>query len=403
MKTIDEMCEHMESYLFCRPVNRVLLELSLAAIMGRQFTEAVGLENIWLMLIGGPSTGKSITLNACSDTEKVYPIDDMTECALISGYRDEDKEKKLEERQNFSVAQHLDGKILMMKDLTRLVQKGQAAQTVMDQLRILYDGEFVGAYGNDMTAPIISSFNILTACTNVIDAMTATSVSLGERFLYYRIPVLKRAEKKQMAMAAIRHSTTSRAKANQLQAMCSEFIDEKKLVLPTIGDEVTEKLVNIASFITEMRAHITKDFRGGITAPPQNEGSARVSKQMMSLCSALAALKDKKEVDDYEVEIMEHIALSSMPEIKRKILTFFWDEWTGDGNGIKEIEVAEHLRISSRGAKNLLGDMYSTGLLNKTEVTEGSSRKAWIISTKADDLIRTAGLEEKLSSDYDMW
>ena len=86
-----------------------------------------------------------------------------------------------------SLLPKLNGKILVVKDLTPLISGNRDTRgQVLGQLRDAYDGSSAMAFGTGETKRFVSHFGMLFGVTPVIESCWPVNNALGERFLYYR-------------------------------------------------------------------------------------------------------------------------------------------------------------------------------------------------------------------------
>ena len=88
-----------------------------------------------------------------------------------------------------SLLPKLDGKVLVIKDFTALLNMPrEARQQILGDLRDAYDGNAAKAFGTHVeTRRYTSKFGIMAAVTGAIDKHAAVMQQLGERFLKLRL------------------------------------------------------------------------------------------------------------------------------------------------------------------------------------------------------------------------
>ena len=85
--SINDIYNKMTEFLYCHDDMRTTLDVCLGTVIAQRFD----IENCWLMVVGPPSSGKSLMLQSLTDSIKVMFMDDLSNSSLISGYRDETK------------------------------------------------------------------------------------------------------------------------------------------------------------------------------------------------------------------------------------------------------------------------------------------------------------------------
>ena len=102
----------------------------------------------------------------------MYPLTSLTPQTLISGFVDEGKPDP-------SLLPKLDGKILIVKDLTPLISgSADVRSAVLGQLRDAYDGSSAKAFGTGDVKRYESRFGMLFGVTPVIEANPCTSCKI---------------------------------------------------------------------------------------------------------------------------------------------------------------------------------------------------------------------------------
>lgn len=385
---VDYLYSELGKVLYLRNEIREMLELILAAIITKRWD----LEPFWLIFIGGPSSGKSIILEAVNDTTVTYYLDALTENALASGFRDENYEKNNNnERVDAGMAHLLHNKTLLMKDLTLLLSNSSIAQTIMNQFRLFYDGTFRKGFGNDNALAIHSRFNFVGACTEVIDNLTASSVSLGERFLYYRLPPWDELEEDSLCRRALDDTYDFRANKRRWDTLVQTFVNKEntRFVKPTLPDKVQDVLIHLARFIVSFRR---EPMVKGIVSSPTCEAPTRVVKQLFTGAAGVASVNRRQVIGQYELDLLSKIALSSMIGPKLDIVKYLFLE--AEGCGATQETLVGTLRLSRSAAEKILEGMYVMDLVTKSV----DGKVYYTLSPKANKLIESAKLEDLLSN-----
>ena len=72
---------------------------------------------VWLLVVGPPGSGKTELVRAFPEGPHATAIDSMTKYSLVSGLKVSGKEE------TFGMIENLDGKVLLIKDLTVMLEK----------------------------------------------------------------------------------------------------------------------------------------------------------------------------------------------------------------------------------------------------------------------------------------
>ena len=303
--SIDDIWEKLEKFLILNSDWREALELVLAVPVSLRYKTTPA----WVMLVSGPSTGKSELLRLIQDSDLAFWMDDLSSKTLVSGYRDEVEERRTGEKTDPSIAKKIHGKTLIMNDLSRVLGKGQESRMIMDHLRILFDGQIKAAYGNDNIQTIYSDFNVLCGCTGEIDNMTANTVSLGERFLYYRSADLPLEERVRRASSAAKRDRLVHKYRRDAALITRRFLEKSKFAEPEMTPEQTTRIANLAELVVAWRPNLNTDWSGEVLSPPIREGSTRVSGQLGTIARGIGAIKRRRTLENEDLAIIEKLVL----------------------------------------------------------------------------------------------
>jgi hypothetical protein len=159
------------------------------------------------MLIGPPSSGKTELLLSLSSLANVFLTATLTESALLSGTK---KEERGAAARGGLLKQIGDFGIIVFKDFTSILSMHRDPRAaVLAALREIYDGRWMRRLGVDGGTELKweGKVALLAGCTPTIDSHHAVIGSMGERFVFYRLPDL--------------HEEAERAQT--LHGTCQEF------------------------------------------------------------------------------------------------------------------------------------------------------------------------------------
>jgi len=390
--TMDNILDHMRSFLYVNPVVVRNLEVCIAT----QLTRRTPLPRLWLMIIGSPSVGKSLVLDLFESLDDTFYMDDATGNALVSGFKEEggaveDKDK------NFSIARAMNQKTLIMSDMTLAITKGDSSSTLMSQFRLLYDGRLNKGYGNQDMVNIKADFNILGGCTYAIDKVLADQSLLGERFLYIKCPDFSTEESFEITQSKLEAHSEGNAHMTELRKLLGALLHVKTGIKPRVPSTTREQrrlLGRLGMFIAFCRSSPIRDNRGHLVVNGQLEQPARVVEQLFSLCCGVAMCYGRTEVSDYDIEVAKHAALSSMPSIRRRFVALFHnDSITGEKKGFMKKDLETIFRLRSIEVKHLVEDMHQLDVIKEVEHRWHMSETLHDYITKAE--MRNTLLEER--------
>ncbi len=153
-------------------------QTAIEVVFGTVAGQLLSGDPLWLFVVGPPSSGKTELLNPLRDHEAVKFISNLSPAALVSGFRRNGRDD------DPSLLPQLDGKTLIVKDFTPLLEMPYEAQAkVFGVLRDVYEGRGEFHFGNDAETKVYKSkFNIIAAVTNAIEKRRKSLVALGKRF-----------------------------------------------------------------------------------------------------------------------------------------------------------------------------------------------------------------------------
>jgi hypothetical protein len=282
-------------------------------------TESVG-DQLWVKIVGPPSSGKTILCEALSVARRyVYPKDTMT--GLFSGYQtDRDGSEDL------GMVLKLKNKTLVIKDGDTVLQLPNKDQ-ILSQYRAFYDRAVRTQYRNRMSRDY-EDINTTFILCGTESLRTLDSSELGERLLDCVIcdrldPELEDA----IALRKLRQAERElvlRADGKPETRDGPEMVEAKRLTggyviwlrenaqdllsgLEDIDDSVAARLVALGTFVAFMRSRPSK--RQEETA--QRELSFRLVSQHLRLAKCLAVVLNRRGVDGAVMDLVRAVALDT--------------------------------------------------------------------------------------------
>ena len=267
---------------------------------------------IWLILLGGSSSGKTIMLQLISKCGKwVVPVDTLTTNTFASGFKT-DQETSLLKTANHG--------ILVFKDFTTITSMNDdTLRDIMGQLRAIYDGEFIKRTGNANSTIWNGKVGILGAGTIDVQRKMRQYSKNGERFLNY-IPEV--ADPKEIGYRAMANQKTIREKESYLADLFKQFIDEKLEETFDVDNSLFEKeMVDIAEFATLARSPVEMNFKNPaiVNFVGDREIPGRMAMMLKSLGVGIMVACGEKKLTVDIAKILYKVALDSIP-VERKIV-----------------------------------------------------------------------------------
>ncbi len=319
--TFDKLQEEIGKNIYIEDDGMTRITLASVIVTRLQISDP-----IWLIIIGASSSGKSQVLRpiALTDSKFIHRVDDLTENTLLSG----SMVKKGEA--NISLLQRI-GKIgiLVISDLTTIFSKSsETRNTILGQLRMVYDGEMTKYTGN-RALPIKwkGAIGILSGSTPSIYTEFEEVADMGERFIYYR---MKPYNIKKATERSLERKLYGSELDTKLSLEYSKYI--KDVVsscndLPEITDDIRKRIMNIAIFAEKLRAPIHYDrFEKAIDKIPVPAMPMRVALQLLAITKGLMVMRrhDSKqhvwEMNEEDMQYVEWCAYSLANEERRACL-----------------------------------------------------------------------------------
>ncbi len=137
---------------------------------------------LWLFLVAPPGGSKSELLMSLDASDYIVSLSQLTPHALISG------QKVGKGMEDPSLLPRLNNRMLIVKDFTAIMGMNETdRENILGQLRDAYDGKAEKYFGTGEHKTFRSKFGVIAGVTPAIEKFANQSVSLGERFLKYRI------------------------------------------------------------------------------------------------------------------------------------------------------------------------------------------------------------------------
>lgn len=227
----------------------------------------------------------------------------------------------------------LKGKILITKELAPIF-RGRETE-MQDNFSILIsilDGKgFTSDSGSQGTRGYKEAivFNWLGATTPLPAKTHRLMSQLGTRLLFYEVPVSEPTEEELLAYAQKNEAGTAEAECNiVVEKFLREFfnkhpigsIDQESIVFP---EDLLRQLIKWAKFLVKARSEVKYDKTDSewepIAALPP-EGSWKVINYFKELAIGHALIHGRMEVDASDLELVAHVAISSVPGHLRKVI-----------------------------------------------------------------------------------
>lgn len=337
-------------------VDDMVIDLVLAVTLGGKMPG----DPIWLMIIGGSSSGKSEIINIVNDVPFVFQISNLTENSFLSGAGRAGDETSLLHQIGTSG-------VIVMKDFTSILSmRDDKKDVILGQMREIFDGYITKKTGNRKEVDEWrGKLNFLGGVTDTIYSKTEKSSAMGPRFINYVMPNLNREERLKMLKFASKNANDIKEKRHALQVMVKDFIDEKIQTIPEklseIDDDFNDTLMVLSDFVALARTPTERDYKGVLNLINSPEMAPRIYGQFYKLSQYFMYINDQVELSDEHKKLIIKLCLDSLPKQRRVTLRELarYTYVTPKGLG-------HALRYPTKTARIWLEDLNALGVCERT-------------------------------------
>ncbi len=291
----------------------------LDVLYGVVYANKIDGDPLWLFLVAPSGGSKSALLSTFNGlATRATCITSLTPKTLVSGAQG------LGGRDP-SLLPALDGKILVIKDLTVILNMGtDERNAIFSTLRDAYDGEYAKPFGTGVMRRFESYFGILAGVTPAIESMHGTNSPLGERFLKYRIRyggnIETGREAIQRSLQNIgKHREMSRDLKSVTHAMLRRKIEPEDW--PEMPGFIEGKIIHLAQWVAKLRGAVSREkYTGRIQHKPHTEIGTRLANQLAKLCLGISIYKREKVVSDKTYRTIVSVAQDTAPDTVEEIV-----------------------------------------------------------------------------------
>jgi len=287
-------------------------DLLLALTVGNQMTSVT--DPLWCWYIGPPGSGKNETLRTFADHATAFFISELTDNALMSGYRDDENPEY-----DPSVLPQMHEKTVVIEDISSLLElKETSLNKIMGTLRNLYgDEKQVKASGSAGARSYHARFGLVIGATPAIDSAMSRHSQLGERFVAFRLG--RRAAKRPVAARLLslhQVKVAMRGKSEWRKALKTTVHGALNRVLADLQkngeavsctSDIEGLILNLADLVARLR---TVPVQGMAVDP---ETGNRLVQQFHTLGSARALSDGRHEWTMDDVHFVQRIANDTLP------------------------------------------------------------------------------------------
>ena len=289
-------------------------------VLGTLAANRLSGDPVWLMLVGAPSTGKTEVLVSLARLPRVHIRSGITESGLLSGT----PAKKMASNAQGGLLREIgEFGYLVLKDFTSVLSmQWDARAATLAALRELYDGHWSRNLGVDggRTLTWQGKLALLAGCTATIDTHHAVIGTMGERFVFYRLPQLNAEQQQEQARRAL--ATTGQEavmRAELAEAVAALFTT---LALPQapacLSEADQQRLITRATLAVRCRSPVEREgYSHEIQLIPLVEAPSRLARILVQLFTGMMALGISR---DQAWETLVKVALDCMPALRRAVI-----------------------------------------------------------------------------------
>jgi len=347
---------------------------------------------IWLIVLGGSSSGKTIALQLISKCGNwVVPVDTLSSNTFLSAAKLDKSSSLLDDAKNG---------ILVFKDFTTITSMQEdGLREIMGQMRAIYDGEFSKRVGNGNSQKWVGKVGILGAGTIDVQRKMRQYSKNGERFLNY-IPDI--ADPREIGYRAMANQKDIRLKETQLATIFGKFITERLQNEFKIDENFSEgfekEMVDIAEFCTLARSPVEMNFKNPciVNFVGDREIPGRMAMMLKSLGIGIMMACEERKLTPEIAKILYKVALDSIP-VERKIVLLILAKY----RCATTRNVAIKLNLTTDTVRAWLNQINALKMIDRSS-GEGKNRDIWTLKPQYKELLVQYLDLEEIDSELDV-
>lgn len=337
-----------------------IIDVTLATVAGNRMTG----ESVWTVLVGAPSSGKSITLGAVSHLPEIHEVDSFTEAGLLSGSSD-GTPGLLTQMGAYG--------ILVFPDLTVLLSKGSPERSgSFGMLRRVYDGAFerrIGSKGGSLEWE--GKAGCLAAVTEAV-FLTDLGV-MGERFLYFPLPRASDSDRVLAGYSVLENLGTQPELRGRRTRLVTDFFAGLELPEspPAFEEADQDRLVVLADLGARCRSPIVRDrYKGdAVELVPDAEHLARLLGALGQLAAGMRVIG----TPDAELwRLVGQVAVGGVHPTRRRIIEFLVLTQSPHSTAV----IAGRCRLPQSTIRRVLEDLTALGVVDLV----GDHPECWTVT-----------------------
>lgn len=255
---------------------------------------------------------------------------------------------------------------------------------ILSQLREIYDGQYKKEFGTGETKEWKGKMGFIAGVTSVIDHHYSIYQTLGERFVQYR-PL--QPDPIQLSLKAMGNSGKEIEMREDIQNAFADFI--AGVVIPSEGIEIPEetkkRIAHLAAFCVRARSGVIREGYSSreIELIPEAELPTRLSKQLITLYSALSLISGDFTNEDYQ--LIYKIGMDTLPQNRKAVINALLK--AEDYQETADVAVA--IGYPTNTTRRILEDLSGLRLIDRESYGKGFADK-WIMRDDTRNLLDKA-------------
>ena len=364
---IQEVIEEYRKVFYCEDPS--FIPVVLATVLANKLPGVP----VWLMLVGGSSSGKSEIINAVSKVSWCKDVSILTANTFLSGMPSRDGKPT-------SLLHQIGPRgVLLMKDFTTILSmRKEASSEIMGQMREIYDGKMDKFTGAGKQLHWEGRINLVAGVTEKLFVMEDQFSGMGTRSLNF---VLKEQDSKKMTIRASEIEKDIDKHRVHLQEVFTTYLNEIATTLMenemVVPEDVHMQIIDVCEFASLARSPVEKSFKGDIIHILSREEPMRMSNQLHHIARAFMAMGYSENFE----KVLYKMGLDCIPKGRRMILKEI------AGHSFVTIRgLSYKIRHSEEVIRGWLEELYAFHLV---ELERGAGRVAdkWFASPKIRDFM----------------
>jgi len=322
---------------------------------------------LWLMVVGAPSSGKTVALDALSDLPEYRMASTITEAGLLSGSTSRDPNATgglLDE-----VGER--GLIVAPDFGTLLSEHAATRNRIFACLREVFDGKLVRRLGTNGGTPRAwtGHAGFLGAVTQAIDSPNVNLGLLGERFAYFRMPASTADDEYLTCVVTDEQAGhQQRIRAERSAAVAAFFADlTLPSELPALHEPERDRLVTLATIGSRCRSPVERDPHSReIEIVPDHERATRLFGQLRQLHAGLVVIGTPPSISR---PLLAKVALDGIHPGRRAVMNYLLTA----GGAHSTSSIAGHCRFTESPTRRHLQDLHAHGVIDRL----GTAPEQW--------------------------